>query len=278
MDSYSRLIWSTAMVGLLDGCRRARDRAGGPHTHVSPPTGQAGGDQVKSRLTLTCRPEEVNGTPRPGSALTPMSDPIEDYALIGDGETAALVSRRGSIDWLCLPRFDSPACFAALLGGPEHGRFGLAPRDGSRSARRRYRDGTLVLETDFETADGAVTVVDCMPRREGPPVLIRQVVGRRGTRPDADGAGDANGLRLGGPLGAPIRGRDPRGGGARGPRAHHGPPAPGRGPHHRGRLRGRRRGAPGAHARLVSLPPARAATARPRRWRCGRRRPGGAGG
>src|SRR5690349_8742499 len=112
-----------------------------------------------------------------------MSDPIEDYALIGDGEAAALVSRHGSIDWLCLPRFDSPACFAALLGGPEHGRFGLAPRDGGRSVRRRYRDGTLVLETDFETADGAVTVVDCMPRREGPPVLIRQVVGRRGTVP-----------------------------------------------------------------------------------------------
>jgi len=112
-----------------------------------------------------------------------MSDPIEDYALIGDGETAALVSRRGSIDWLCLPRFDSPACFAALLGGPEHGRFGLAPRDGSRSVRRRYRDDTLVLETDFETADGAVTVVDCMPQREGPPVVIRQVIGRRGSVP-----------------------------------------------------------------------------------------------
>lgn len=117
--------------------------------------------------------------PRP----TPMSDPIEDYALIGDGETAALVSRRGSIDWLCLPRFDSPACFAALLGGPEHGRFALAPREGTRSSRRRYRDGTLVLETDFETDDGAVTLVDCMPHREGPPVLIRQVIGRRGTVP-----------------------------------------------------------------------------------------------
>jgi GH15 family glucan-1,4-alpha-glucosidase len=114
---------------------------------------------------------------------TAMPEPIEDYALIGDGETAALVSRRGSIDWLCLPRFDSPACFAALLGGPEHGRFGLAPRDGSRSVRRRYRDGTLVLETEFETADGAVTLVDCMPHREGPPLLIRQVIGRRGTVP-----------------------------------------------------------------------------------------------
>ena len=110
-----------------------------------------------------------------------MSEPIEDYALIGDGETAALVSRRGSIDWLCLPRFDSPACFAALLGGPEHGRFSLTPRDGARSVRRRYRDSTLVLETEFETDGGAVTVVDCMPQREGPPVLIRQVVGTRGT-------------------------------------------------------------------------------------------------
>ncbi|HMH76258.1 MAG TPA: trehalase-like domain-containing protein, partial [Candidatus Udaeobacter sp.] len=74
-----------------------------------------------------------------------MSDPIEDYALIGDGETAALVSRAGSIDWLCVPRFDSQACFAALLGGPEHGRWGLAPRDGARSVHRRYRDDTLVL-------------------------------------------------------------------------------------------------------------------------------------
>ena len=110
-----------------------------------------------------------------------MSEPIEDYALIGDGETAALVSRRGSIDWLCLPRFDSPACFAALLGGPEHGRFSLAPRDGARSVRRQYRDSTLVLETEFETDGGAVTVVDCMPQREGPPVLVRQVVGTRGT-------------------------------------------------------------------------------------------------
>ena len=112
-----------------------------------------------------------------------MSDPIEDYALIGDGETAALVSRRGSVDWLCLPRFDSPACFAALLGGPEHGRFSLAPRDGARSVRRQYRDGTLVLETEFESEGGAVTLVDCMPQREGPPVLVRQVLGRRGTVP-----------------------------------------------------------------------------------------------
>jgi GH15 family glucan-1,4-alpha-glucosidase len=109
-----------------------------------------------------------------------MSEPIEDYALIGDGQTAALVSRGGSIDWLCLPRFDSPACFAALLGGPEHGHWTLAPRAAPRAVRRRYRGTTLVLETDFETDDGAVTVVDCMPPRTEAPVLVRQVIGRSG--------------------------------------------------------------------------------------------------
>jgi GH15 family glucan-1,4-alpha-glucosidase len=111
-----------------------------------------------------------------------MSDPIEDYALIGDGETAALVSRSGSIDWLCMPRFDSGACFAALLGEPDHGFWRLAP-PGTRSAARRYRDTTLILETDFESDAGAVTVVDCMPPRDGPPVVVRQIVGRRGTVP-----------------------------------------------------------------------------------------------
>jgi GH15 family glucan-1,4-alpha-glucosidase len=111
-----------------------------------------------------------------------MSDPIEDYALIGDGETAALVSRSGSIDWLCMPRFDSGACFAALLGEPDHGFWRLAPPR-VRSSERRYRDTTLILETDFETDAGAVTVVDCMPPRDGPPVVVRVVVGRRGTVP-----------------------------------------------------------------------------------------------
>ncbi|HEU4438637.1 MAG TPA: glycoside hydrolase family 15 protein, partial [Methylomirabilota bacterium] len=111
-----------------------------------------------------------------------MSDLIEDYALIGDGETAALVSRSGSIDWLCMPRFDSGACFAALLGEPDNGFWRLAP-PGVRSARRRYRDTTLILETDFESDTGAVTVVDCMPPRDGPPVVVRQVIGRRGTVP-----------------------------------------------------------------------------------------------
>ena len=112
-----------------------------------------------------------------------MSLKIEDYALIGDCHTAALVGRDGSIDWLCLPRFDSPACFAALLGTPEHGRWLLSPCGDIRRASRRYREGTLVLETDFETDDGAVTIIDCMPPRTEEPDLIRMVVGRRGTVP-----------------------------------------------------------------------------------------------
>jgi GH15 family glucan-1,4-alpha-glucosidase len=105
---------------------------------------------------------------------------IEDYALIGDCLTAALVSRGGSMDWLCFPRFDSGACFAALLGTPEHGRWLLAPAGEVESVRRRYRGDTLVLETDYETADGAVTVIDCMPPRSGEPDVVRVVVGRRG--------------------------------------------------------------------------------------------------
>ena len=79
---------------------------------------------------------------------------IEDYALIGDCETAALVGRDGSIDWLCWPRFDSGACFAALLGQAEHGRWLVAPAEPPRNVRRRYRPGTLVLETEFETRHG----------------------------------------------------------------------------------------------------------------------------
>lgn len=108
---------------------------------------------------------------------------IEDYALIGDCETGALVGRDGSIDWLCVPRFDSPACFAALLGTPEHGRWLLAPAAPVRQVRRRYRPGTLVLETEFETDAGVVAVIDCMPTRERTPYLVRMVEGRQGTVP-----------------------------------------------------------------------------------------------
>ncbi len=109
-----------------------------------------------------------------------MTSRIEDYALIGDLGTAALVGRDGSIDWLCWPRFDSDACFAALLGKPEHGRWLIAPMDGAAKITRRYRPNTLILETRFETAEGAVTLIDFMPPREGDSRLIRLVVGERG--------------------------------------------------------------------------------------------------
>ncbi len=94
-----------------------------------------------------------------------MSLRLEDYAVIGDCHSAALVARDGSIDWLCLPRFDSGSCFASLVGTPEHGRWLLTPKGDVLCARRQYRQDTLILETDFETADGAVTLVDFMPPR-----------------------------------------------------------------------------------------------------------------
>jgi GH15 family glucan-1,4-alpha-glucosidase len=109
-----------------------------------------------------------------------MSTPIEDYAIIGDCETAALVSRQGSIDWLCWPRFDSPACFAALLGTREHGRWVIAPADADARVSRRYRDSTLVLETRSETAEGAVTLIDFMPPRGANSDVVRIVRGEAG--------------------------------------------------------------------------------------------------
>ena len=108
-----------------------------------------------------------------------MSTPIEDYALIGDCRSAALVSRDGSIDWLCWPRFDSEACFAALLGSCDHGRWLVASRDKARITRQ-YRPNTLILETYFETADGAVVLVDFMPLHGDRSEIVRLVHGTRG--------------------------------------------------------------------------------------------------
>ncbi len=108
---------------------------------------------------------------------------IEDYAIIGDTGSVALVGNNGSIDWLCLPRFDSAACFAALLGDEQNGRWQIAPISDSQRVDRRYRPGTLVLETEFETPDGAVRIVDCMPPRSGYPEVIRLVQGLRGRVP-----------------------------------------------------------------------------------------------
>ncbi|MEV4349322.1 glycoside hydrolase family 15 protein [Actinoplanes sp. NPDC049596] len=108
---------------------------------------------------------------------------IEDYAIIGDLRTAALVSDTGAIDWLCLPRFDSPAAFAALLDDERSGHWTIAPRSGGRCSSRRYLDDTLVLETTWDSPDGQVRVVDFMPRREGHPYLVRMVIGVRGSVP-----------------------------------------------------------------------------------------------
>src|SRR2546423_5848479 len=105
---------------------------------------------------------------------------IEDYALVGDLQTAALIGREGSVDWLCVPRFDSGACFAALLGTSEHGRWLLAPRGDCWQAGWRYRPNTLVLETDWETENGAVRVIDFMPPRGVAPDIVRIVEGVRG--------------------------------------------------------------------------------------------------
>lgn len=110
-----------------------------------------------------------------------MTTRIEDYALIGDLGSAALVGRDGSIDWLCWPRFDSDACFAALLGSPEHGRWLIGPKHRTTKVTRRYRPNTLILETRFETEEGAATLVDFMPPREDNSHLCRLLVGERGT-------------------------------------------------------------------------------------------------
>jgi len=110
-----------------------------------------------------------------------MALPIEDYALIGDCETAALVGRDGSIDWLCTPRFDSGACFTALLGTPDNGRWLIAPTDPKAKATRRYRPGTLILETRIETDGGVATVTDFMLPQEGRTHLMRLITGESGT-------------------------------------------------------------------------------------------------
>ena len=112
-----------------------------------------------------------------------MAGRIEDYGLIGDCETAALVGRDGSIDWLCWPRFDSDACFSALLGAPEHGRWLLAPEGEVRRVTRRYRGDTLILETRFEAEGGVATLVDFMPPRAETSNVVRLVVGEGGNLP-----------------------------------------------------------------------------------------------
>jgi GH15 family glucan-1,4-alpha-glucosidase len=110
-----------------------------------------------------------------------MAERIEDYALVGDMQTAALVGRSGSIDWLPFPRFDSSSCFGALLGGREHGRWLMAPTDGGPATERRYRTDTLILESEWQTPTGRVRVIDFMPPRETKPDIVRIVEGLEGS-------------------------------------------------------------------------------------------------
>jgi GH15 family glucan-1,4-alpha-glucosidase len=110
-----------------------------------------------------------------------MANRIEDYALIGDCQTAALIARDGSLDWLCWPRFDSDACFAALLGQRDNGRWLLAPAGADARKSRRYRGDSLILETDIETADGAATLIEFMPSRGDSSHVVRLIKGKRGT-------------------------------------------------------------------------------------------------
>jgi GH15 family glucan-1,4-alpha-glucosidase len=106
---------------------------------------------------------------------------IEDYAIIGDTETVAVVANDGSIDWFCAPRFDSGACFARLLGNNDNGFWKIAPVEGGRASRRSYREGTLVLETDFETPTGSVRITDCMPIRDHNINIVRRCTGLSGS-------------------------------------------------------------------------------------------------
>src|SRR5438034_11662300 len=105
---------------------------------------------------------------------------IEDYGFLSDTQTGALVGRNGSVDWLCFPRFDSAGCFAALLGEPKNGSWLIAPADESAEVTRRYRGHTLILESTFETKDGAVRLIDFMPPRGTNPDIVRIVEGVRG--------------------------------------------------------------------------------------------------
>jgi GH15 family glucan-1,4-alpha-glucosidase len=151
----------------------AENQPGGPH---------AMWDEERSLFAIPVSSKMCfKGYSKHAGTLVTMSAPIADYALVGDLRTAALLARDGSVDWLCLPRFDSAACFAALLGEPSHGRWLLAPEGEVRRVRRAYRPGTLVLDTEFETASGCVRVSDFMPLGEGRSAVMRIVTGLAGT-------------------------------------------------------------------------------------------------
>ena len=118
---------------------------------------------------------------RAGDREPLMAERIEDYALVGDLQTAALIGREGSVDWLCFPRFDSGSCFGALLGTHDHGHWGISPIDGGPATARRYRPDTLILESEWQTTTGRVRVIDFMPPRGRAPDIVRIVEGLDGT-------------------------------------------------------------------------------------------------
>ena len=140
-----------------------------------------------------------------------MSLKIEDYALIGDGQTAALVGRDGSIDWLCWPRFDSSSCFARILGDEMNGRWLIAPVDADAKTSRAYRDKTLILETHYETAEGAAVVIDFLPVATRPDChLVRIVRGLRGIGALPNGSRHPHQLRHRDPVDQTRRRRQPQ--------------------------------------------------------------------
>ena len=149
------------------------------------------GDGLCTQATALCSAEVLTAVfptrvplcSRCGPSLWQCNDMarIEDYAVVGDLHTGALISTAGSIDWLCLPRFDSPACFSALVDTPDAGRWLLAPESGGTCTRRSYVDGTLVLETEWETPDGTVKVIDFMPPRDEVADIVRIVEGVTGS-------------------------------------------------------------------------------------------------
>jgi GH15 family glucan-1,4-alpha-glucosidase len=144
------------------------------------PAGEAGKVATSTAREVSAI-ENANATSFAADSDDPLS--VEDYAIIGDCTTAALVGRNGSIDWLCWPRFDSSACFAGLLGHAKHGRWSIAPAGATLRVIRSYVGDTLVLETVFETATGSIALVDFMPVRAGSTAVVRIVEGRSGTVP-----------------------------------------------------------------------------------------------
>src|SRR5207248_5904313 len=143
-----------------------RRRSTSPTSTSSPSTAPSPGDCPRSRSR---------------SRTADVPELIDDYALLGDLQTAALVGRSGSVDWLPFPRFDSSSCFGALLGGREHGRWLIAPAGAGPAADRRYRDDTLILESEWQTSEGRVRLIDFMPPRETTPDIVRIVEGLDGS-------------------------------------------------------------------------------------------------